>query len=223
MKNSILIALLGITVAVVTPSLSFADNEYRFGPNKDHNKSYNKGHSKGHANKHMNKNRHVAKAKPPKPHHNRRHNAFTKFNNNKHYKNYGHHKPKTSFSITYGNNLPGLVYGHELPQRHVYKDTHGYKNSIYQRQDNQARRIRKGIKKGQLVRREIRRLREEQRHIDSELAYFKRDGRLNRHERSKLHHMLDIADNNIRNKRHNQLTRYSKRDRHERNYDYAWH
>jgi hypothetical protein len=222
MKNSILIALLGLTVAVLTPSLSYADNGYRFGPNKEHNKKYNKNVNQGHVKKHANKNKHVARAKPPKPHHNvkRHHNNIVKHHNNKHRKNYRRHEPKTSFSITFGNTLPGLVYGNSYPERYVYNDYRVNKNKkIYRRLDNQARRIQKGIDKGQLVRSERRSLREEQDRINWKISKFKRDGRLDRRERSRLHQMLDVADNNIRDLRHNRLTRDSRRY----NKDYAWH
>ena len=81
---------------------------------------------------------------------------------------------------------------------------------IHKRQNNQARRINRGIDNGQLVRREVRTLRKEQRRISERLRHFQYDGRLNRHERNKINNMLDVASNHIRNKRHNRLTQRSQ-------------
>ena len=228
MKNSILIALLGLTVAVVTPSVSFADSDFKFGPGKGHNKaqkhSYNKGHNKKRGQKY--KQRHVVKKHHNKHHnkhkqHNRRHDV-ARFDAKKHHNSKRHHyKSKPSFSITFSNDYPRVVYGNDYYQDRVYRDHNGYRSSIYQRMDNQARRIRKGIKSGQLVRREVRRLRDEQSHIERKLVHFDSDGRLNRHERSRLNQMLDVASNQIRNKRHNHLTRDSSG--HQRDYEYVYY
>ena len=81
---------------------------------------------------------------------------------------------------------------------------------IHKRQNNQARRINRGIDNGQLVRREVRTLRKEQRRISERLRHFQNDGRLNRHEQNKINNMLDVASNHIRNKRHNRLTQRSQ-------------
>jgi hypothetical protein len=225
MKNSLLIALLGLTVTMAVPTAAVADNDHK------------QWRSNKHANKHNDNNRQFARPKPPKAainhdrrhdnhgkrHENRHNNNVVKHHPKKHHKNYRRHEPRTSFSITIGNDFPSLVFGNDYPnpKRHVYREKHHYGPAIYQRLDKQARRIQRGINKGQLVHREVRKLRREQRYIRDEMAYFKRDGRLNRHERSRLNRMLDVADNNIRNKRHNRLTRDSRHREH--NYDYAWY
>jgi hypothetical protein len=95
----------------------------------------------------------------------------------------------------------------EEPQYHRQK--------IHQRLKNQARKIHKGIKKGQLVRWEAKQLRREQRHINNRLENYRYDGRLNRHERKKIHRMLDRAADNISNKRHNRVTKRSQHNRYE--------
>lgn len=241
MKNSLLIALLGLTVSVVTPSIATAD-DFKFGPNKSYKKDHNRGHkhnnrhTKKHVAKHHNhKHKHrVAKAKPPKlPHqiinskldqirhnkHHRRHDRHVKrsHNNKRH-----HYNSNPSFSITWSSNTPNVIYDNGYYDNgYYYNDAPRHVTSIYDRQHRQERKIRKGVKKGQLVKREVRRLREEQRQIKHKLAHYKRDGRLNRHERARLHQMLDVAANNIRNKRNNGLTRWSKQRRH--NYEYAWY
>lgn len=249
MKNSLLIALLGLTVSVVTPSIAAAD-DFKFGPNKSYKNDQNRGHNNRHAKKHVakqhNQKRRVHKAKPPKlPHqriiakldnkihnrHNRRHdNKRRQVNNydnnhaNNHRNKRRHNKSKPSFSITWNSNTPNVnydngYYGYNNDQ--YYNDTPRYASSIYERQNRQQRRIHKGRKSGQLVRREVKRLRQEQRQIQHKIAHYKRDGRLNRHEKSRIHQMQDVASNNIRNKRNNRLTRWSKSRGN--NYEYAWY
>jgi len=207
MKHTILMTLLGLTVAVVTPSLAVADNgDRKWRSNNNHDRS------------HVEQKRHAVK--PPKPHHIvKRHNdKRVKHNVDKRQYVRKHHEPKTSFSITFGNALPGVIYGNSYPERYVYDDNRVNKGrSIYQRMDRQSRRIQQGVNSGQLVRHEARNLREEQDRISWKVSKFNRDGRLDRHERSKLQHMLDVADNNIRELKHNRLTRDSRH----RNYDYA--
>ena len=186
MKHSILIALLSLTVSIAAPSLAIADNGY-----SDHKN--NKWHSNKHKQKHANKNRYVAKAKLPKARHNNHHRKdVAKHNSKRHHKHYRHNEPKRSFSISWGNDFPSLNYGYDYPQKHDYRNHRDYSHRIYQRQDKQARQIRRGVRKGQLVHREARALRQEQRRIKRKLSHFKRDGRLNRHERSRIHQMLDV-------------------------------
>ena len=245
MKNSLLIALLGLTVSVVTPSIATAE-DFKFGPNKSYKNDRGHKHSNRHVKKHVakqhNQKRRVHKAKPPKlPHqriitkfdnkihnrHNKRHDNKRRHvnkhaNNHRNQRHYNRSKP--SFSISWNSNTPNVIYDngyYAYDNDYYYNDAPRYANSVYDRQQKQQRKIRKGMNKGQLVKREVKRLRQEQRQIKQRLAHYKRDGRLNRHERSRLHQMLDVAANNIRNKRNNGLTRWSKR---KRNQDqYAWH
>ena len=233
MKNPLLIALLGLTVSVVTPSIATAD-DFKFGPNKSYKNDQNRGHKHNnrHAKKHVakqhNRKHRVARAKPPKlphqrliaKHKNKIHNRHNKRHDNKRH----HNKSKPSFSITWNSNTPDVTYGngyYGYDNDSYYNDAPRYANSIYDRQQRQQRKIRKGMDKGQLVKREVKRLRQEQRQIKHRLANYKRDGRLNRHERARLHQMLDVAANNIRNKRNNGLTRWSNPRNNK--YDYAWH
>ena len=210
MKHTILMTLLGLTVAVLTPSLAVADNG-------DRKWRSNNNHDRGYIRSQVEHKREIGKVKPPKRHHDKvvKHQVKKQHNVRK------HHDPKTSFSITFGSALPGLVYGNNYPERYVYKDYRVNKRgNIYKRMDRQSRRIQQGVNSGQLVRHEARTLREEQDRISWKVSKFNRDGRLDRHERSKLNHLLDVADNNIRNLKHNRLTRDSRR--HRNNDNYAW-
>ncbi len=235
MKNSLLIALLGLTVSVVTPSIASAD-DFKFGPNKsyknDHRGDKHKSrHVKKHSTKQHTNKRHVTKVKPPKhPHQraiakldNKRHNRHNKRYNDNHRRVTKHHnnKPKSSFSVTWSSHSPDVVYNYGYDKGHYYDEAPRRAKSIYERQNRQQRRIQRGRESGQLVRREVKHLRQEQRQIQHKIAYYKRDGRLNRHERSRIHQMQDVASNNIRNKRNNRLTRWSQ-PRNSQN-DYAWY
>lgn len=238
MKNSLLIALLGLTVSVVTPSIATAD-DFKFGPNKSYkndqhrNYKHNNKNAKKHASKHK-QNQHVTKVKPPKlPHkrfiakrdnkidnrHDKRYNdkrrQVKNYDTKRHY-----NKPKSSFSITLNSHTPNIVYNRGYNKGHYYNDAPRRAASIFERQDRQQRRIHKGRESGQLVRKEVKQLRHEQRQIQNKISHYKRDGRLNRHEQSRINRMQDAASNNIRNKRNNRLTRWSK-PRHNQN-NYVW-
>ena len=258
MKHTLLIALLGATVTLATPSLSFADNGYRANGGTDG--EYRQKHQKAHANKNRRQHKNDRKkfvAKPPKPHrivkqikrdhnkirnntknnnknrhHNRQVNKHGHGNKNKHaYNNRGHnnhnfrnkHRNKPEFSISWNVGDSTISYGND-GYNNGYNNTYnnGYNTGhrknrgkkIYKRIHRQANRIQRGINNGQLVKREVRKLRRQQRHIKQSMAHYKRDGHLNRHERSKLNQLLDVASNNIHRKSNNQWTRYSRHNNH---------
>ena len=240
MKHTLLIALLGATVTLATPSLSFADNGYKFHSGVDHK------HGKKHAHREHRQKRNNGQKfvpKPPKPHrivkkihrdiHNKhRHNKGQRHHNKNHYvkkhhnkHNYRRNEPSFSISwnvgnstIAYGND--NYAYGHDKHRYNKHRHHQQGLKRIYKRLHNQANRIHNGIDSGQLVRREVKKLRREQRHIKSTLAHYRSDGRLNRYERSKMNQLLDVASNNIHRKKNNRLTRYNKRHR-SYNYNYA--
>ncbi len=252
MKQILLIALLGVTVTLATPSLSFADNGYRANGGSDY--KLDQQRQKAHANKQRRQHRNDHKkfvAKPQKPHrvikqikrdlnktrhhnkqfvknkhgHNNKH-GYNKHGHNNHKKhgyNKNYHNNKPSFSISWNVGDSTVAYGNNgYNQNYNTGYNNGYNKShrknrgkrIYSRIHNQANRIQHGINNGQLVKREVRKLRHEQRDIKQTLAHYKRDGRLNRYERNELNQLLDIASGNIHRKRNNRLTRYSRHNNH---------
>ena len=247
MKNSLLIALLGLTVSVVAPSIASAD-DFKFGPNKSYKNDQNRSskHNNRDARKHAtrqynskhNQDRRVTKVKPPKhsqlPHkriiskldnkiHNRHNKRYDndRRNVNNHVNKRHYNEPKSSFSISWNSNTPNVIYDYGNDNGYYYNDAPRYASNIYERQNRQQRRIHKGRESGQLVRREVKQLRQEQRQIQNKIGHYKRDGRLNRHEKSRINQMQDVASNNIRNKSNNRLTRWSQ-PRNNQN-DYVWH
>ena len=265
MKHTLLIALLGATITLATPTLSFADNGYKFqskaldrdhqykhkhGHKHHHNKSNVKNDRRVNKNRSHNKNRqfvyntHGYDRHGYNKHGYNRHGfnryGFNKhgynkhgynksgynrygYNNkgynrhgyNKHKQHYSYHnnrKDKSSFSITWNVGDSTVSYGNDnyaYNQGHNYHKPRGKK--IYKRLNNQANRIQNGINNGQLVHREVRKLRHEQRDIRQTLSHYKRDGHLNRYERNKLNQLLDVASHNIHRKTTNHRTRYTQR------------
>lgn len=222
MKHTLLIALLGATVTLATPSLSFADNGHKFkngSLDQNHTHKYkqrNKSQQVKNDRRHKNdKKRFVSKPKAT----NRTHKHVNKHVTKKHQvvKNHRDHKKNnnTSFSITWNTGGPIFTYGN-LPQNHGYQKPRRHVKPnhaavIYKRIHNQANRIQNGVRNGQLVNREVRRLQQEQGHIKHTMAQYKRDGRINRHESSRLNQLLDVASNNIYQKTNNHRTRYTQR------------
>lgn len=203
MKNTLLITLLGTAVTLATPSVSFADHGHSFknGTQKHNHKNRSQWHNKSPRNKHViNHNNHR------KPVHTQ--NAtVAKRNNN------------TTFSITWNtsgpiftySNVPQVQHNHHYQKpRRIVKQNHGA--LIYKRIHKQAKRIQQGIRNGQLVNREARRLQQEQHHIKQMMVQYKRDGRINRYERDKLNQLLNVASNNIYRKSNNHRTRYTQRN-----------
>lgn len=85
---------------------------------------------------------------------------------------------------------------------------------IQQRQHRQASRIDKGINRGQLTRREIRKLKKEQKHITKQIRHYKRHNQLSYRDKRKVNEHLDYVSGQIRNLKHND--RYA-RNRHQHN------
>jgi len=94
---------------------------------------------------------------------------------------------------------------HEQQQNNSY-----FWQNVDRRQDKQRSRIERGIKKGQLTRREIKKLRREQKHIAKQVRHMKRHNHLSPGDRREVIEHLDYASNKIRNLKHNQY--YIQRD-----------
>ena len=74
---------------------------------------------------------------------------------------------------------------------------------ITQRQHNQDRRIRRGVRSGQLTRNEARHLRADERHISAEKRMAKANGHVSRAERQHLRREENRTNRAIRRDKHN--------------------
>jgi len=83
---------------------------------------------------------------------------------------------------------------------------------VERRQYRQESRIDKGIEKGQLTRREVRKLHKEQKHVAKQIRHIRRDNRLSRGDRREVMEHLDYVSDKIRSLKHNQ--RYAHRKNH---------
>lgn len=118
----------------------------------------------------------------------------------------------------------GGRHGAELHQGHkAYKQrAHSRGGSRYQhyldrRQARQQHRIEEGWRSGELTRKEMKRLRKNQRRIAHLERKFKADGYLSRRERQALRGALDEASAGIHRKKHNDRYRVARhRDREEK-------
>lgn len=88
------------------------------------------------------------------------------------------------------------------------------------RQDRQQHRIERGIRKGDLTRREARKLWRGQDRIDRLQHRAWADGRVNRHEARRIHREIKRQDRRIYRKRHNDQHWRSAR---QRGHDRGWH
>lgn len=222
MKHTLLIALLGATVTLATPSLSFADNNYKFkNGDLDHNHQQKYKHKKNKQQVKENRRQHKNDkkrfvAKPPKSHRTNKQVRKDRHNNRQIVKNKQRHNKHNdsnpTFSITWNTGGPIFTYGNET-RNHGYNKSYkkNYKNRgkrIYKRLNNQANRIQHGVQNGQLVNREVRSLRHEQRNIKQTMSHYNRDGHINKYESSELNQLLDVASKNIHRKSNNRRTRY---------------
>jgi hypothetical protein len=78
---------------------------------------------------------------------------------------------------------------------------------INKRQHNQHKRIVQGFRSGELTKREVYRLKKEQRRIAKKERKFKADGELTRRERAILHHDLKHASGHIYREKHDRQDR----------------
>ena len=80
---------------------------------------------------------------------------------------------------------------------------HRYYDRIENRLDRQYHRVDRGIRSGQLTRREAKRLHRQQRRITQMQRRFLHDGHLDRYERDRLEQKLDRASERIYRLKHN--------------------
>ena len=90
------------------------------------------------------------------------------------------------------------AYGYHVPQ-------HRFENRVDRRQARQWDRIQDGIDRGELSRREVRRLMRSQRRIARMEDRFIRDGYISPRERRKLERALDRTSKRIKRAKHNDI------------------
>lgn len=89
-------------------------------------------------------------------------------------------------------------------------------NRVNQRQANQNRRIKQGVRSGALVKWERRELRQQQQRIKNAERRMLRDDCLTRDERNRLMNRLDRASQRIKQLKHNHVRRGNYGGRHHR-------
>jgi Skp family chaperone for outer membrane proteins len=80
-----------------------------------------------------------------------------------------------------------------------------------QRIERQQQRIKQGVRTGELTKKEIKKLRKQQRHIKKLNRQFEKDGHLSHYERKTLKRKLNLASKRIYRLKHND--RYRRYDR----------
>ena len=80
------------------------------------------------------------------------------------------------------------------------------KLGIHKRQKNQGKRIRQGVKSGQLTARETKKLAKQQKSIQRQKRRFKADGTFTKRERVVVHQRQKRASKNIYRNKHNRRT-----------------
>ena len=100
-----------------------------------------------------------------------------------------------------------------------YDNGYHYATRFEQRIDRQHRRIERGVRSGELTRKEAKHLRKQLRRIARLERRYTRDGFLDRHERRKLHSKLNVASDRIYRLKHN--NRYREPRRHDHHYGYG--
>lgn len=78
---------------------------------------------------------------------------------------------------------------------------------VNKREHQQVKRIKQGVRSGELTKRETRRLKHEQVHIRAKEARFKADGKLTKRERVKLHRDLNQSSRHIYRQKHDDQSR----------------
>ena len=87
---------------------------------------------------------------------------------------------------------------------------------VQQRQHKQASRIQRGIAKGQLTRREIKKLKREQKNVAKQIRRYKRHNRLSYQDRHALIERMDHVSDRIIGLKHND--RYVQNRKHKQGY-----
>jgi len=112
-------------------------------------------------------------------------------------------------------------------RKHGYADKRDnrFERRVDRRQDRQLDRIRDGWRSGDLTRKEAKRLKKQQRKIESMQERFDKDGRYTKAERKKLQKALKRADRSIRKQRHDDDLRNRRGAdwwRYEDRYSHRW-
>jgi len=103
--------------------------------------------------------------------------------------------------------------GHSKHRNHEHKHNNSYFwQDIEHRQYKQDSRIERGIEKGQLTRREAKKLHREQRHVAKQIKHLKRHNHISRSDKREVVEHLDYVSQKIRALKHNQ--HYAHRDSH---------
>lgn len=113
-----------------------------------------------------------------------------------------------------------VSFSSQAKKDHYSRDGHDYQKvnksyfwqDIKQRLHNQSNRIDKGVKKGQLTHREVKKLRREQKHIAKQIKHFKKHNYLSSRDRHELINHLDYMQDKISDLRHNEhyVHKYTK-------------
>ncbi len=122
--------------------------------------------------------------------------------------------------------IPGL--SHAKGWRHSNYGGHNHQShdalsfweNIERRQHKQHRRIDRGIDNGQLTRREVRKLKREQKHAAREIRHFRRHQYLSSLNKRQIIEHLDFVSHKIYDLKHND---YVRRHRHHNHQSYVRH
>lgn len=102
--------------------------------------------------------------------------------------------------------------GHSKHRNNEQRHNNSYFwQDVERRQYKQQSRIDRGIDKGQLTRREIKKLRREQKHVAKQIRHMKRHNYLSRRAKSEVMERLDFVSEKIRALKHNEY--YVRRGR----------
>ncbi len=107
----------------------------------------------------------------------------------------------------------GERYGHE--HRHGHHKGDCFICTVDKRQAKQKKRIREGVRSGEITQRELHRIREQRREVRWLERHFGEDGYYSRGERKRLVKELDKTSRMIARSKHNDAHRHSDR--------YAYH
>jgi len=103
-------------------------------------------------------------------------------------------------------------YKHDNHERG--RNNSSFWQNVEHRQFRQETRIERGIKKGQLTRREARKLHREQKHVAKQIRHLRRHKYLNKRDRREVVEHLDYVSEKIRALKHNR--HYAKQHNHGR-------
>ena len=105
-------------------------------------------------------------------------------------------------------------WDHFNQDRHYHNghDSSSFWQDIERRRYKQHKRIDRGIEKGQLTRREIRKLARERKHVAKQIKHFKRHRHMSYANKQSIMRHLDQYSDQIAHLKHND--RYARRDRH---------